>query len=194
MDTSFQQTPEPLHVLTVGNNLLLRKVIERLLQAHSFKVTVVESGGEALEVLGLDTENCLKVDLVMTDYSMPGMTGFELLQKIKTSSTHRDIPVVIMSATNDETRINRCLEEGALDYIVKPVKPSDIERLINFILQTRGAKQEADAVEEIIPIKCPSNESESRDVNLLESEGECSSKICESSSVDHVAGGGEEGL
>ncbi|GKG16777.1 two-component response regulator ARR5-like protein, partial [Tanacetum coccineum] len=49
----------------------------------------------------------LKVNLIMTDYSMPGMTGFELLKKIKNSSTLKEIPVVIMSSENSLTRIDR---------------------------------------------------------------------------------------
>ncbi|KAL9664641.1 hypothetical protein QQ045_020046 [Rhodiola kirilowii] len=60
---------------------------------------------------------------------MPGMTGYELLKKIKESSTLREIPVVIMSSEKIVTRIDRCLEEGAEDFIVKPVKLSDVERL-----------------------------------------------------------------
>lgn len=49
----------------------------------------------------------LKVDLIITDYCMPGMTGYELLKKIKESSTFKEIPVVIMSSENVLARIDR---------------------------------------------------------------------------------------
>jgi CheY-like chemotaxis protein len=49
----------------------------------------------------------LKVNLIMTDYSMPGMTGYELLKKIKESSAFREVPVVIMSSENILPRIDR---------------------------------------------------------------------------------------
>ncbi|CAL0305060.1 unnamed protein product [Lupinus luteus] len=137
-----------LHVLAVGDSHVDRKVIERLLKISSCKVTVVESETRALQFLGLDGENCsidfdsLKVNLIMTDYSMPGMTGYELLKKIKQeSSLFREIPVVIMSSENILTRIASCLEEGAEDFLLKPVKLSDVKRLTDF-MRDEGMKGE----------------------------------------------------
>ncbi|KAL4584986.1 hypothetical protein LXL04_009599 [Taraxacum kok-saghyz] len=133
-----------LHVLAVDDSNIDRKVIERLLKVSSFKVTVVDSGSRALQYLGLEDDknsaqfDDLKVNLIMTDYSMPGMTGFELLKKIKNSSALKEIPVVIMSSENILTRIDRCLEEGAEDYLLKPVKLSDVRRLKDSILKTEG--------------------------------------------------------
>nr|XP_043606222.1 two-component response regulator ARR5-like [Erigeron canadensis] len=137
-----------LHVLAVDDSNIDRKVIEKLLKVSSFKVTVVESGCRALQYLGLDEEdkdsttrfNDLKVNLIITDYSMPGMTGFELLKKIKNSTTLREIPVVIMSSENSLTRIDRCLEEGAKEYLLKPVKLSDVKRLKDSILESSVEK------------------------------------------------------
>ncbi|XP_034673939.1 two-component response regulator ARR5-like [Vitis riparia] len=132
---------EELHVLAVDDSHVDRKVIERLLKISSCKVTAVESGTRALQFLGLDGEensvgfDGLKVNLIMTDYSMPGMTGYELLKKIKESKAFRKIPVVIMSSENILTRIDRCLEEGAEEFIVKPVKLADVRRLRDFIMR-----------------------------------------------------------
>ncbi|XP_057517172.1 two-component response regulator ARR6-like isoform X2 [Amaranthus tricolor] len=133
---------QEFHVLAVDDSFVDRKVIERLLKISSCKVTVVESGKRALELLGLDEEKSsveckgLKVHLIITDYSMPEMTGYDLLKKIKESSIFKEVPVVIMSSENILTRIDRCLEEGAKDYILKPVKLSDVKRLKQFILQS----------------------------------------------------------
>ncbi|KAF3437809.1 hypothetical protein FNV43_RR20565 [Rhamnella rubrinervis] len=130
-----------LHVLAVDDSHVDRKVIERLLKISSCKVTAVDSGTRALQYLGLDGEKSsvgfddLKVNLIMTDYSMPGMTGYELLKKIKESSAFREVPVVIMSSENILTRIDRCLEEGAEEFILKPVKLSDVKRLKNVIMK-----------------------------------------------------------
>ncbi|CAK9330172.1 unnamed protein product [Citrullus colocynthis] len=131
-----------LHVLAVDDSLVDRKVIERLLKISSCKVTAVESGRSALQYLGLDGENNsvqfssgLKVNLIITDYSMPEMTGYELLKKIKESSAFREIPVVIMSSENILARIDSCLKEGAEEFIVKPVKLSDVKRLKDFIME-----------------------------------------------------------
>ncbi|KAG5221713.1 two-component response regulator [Salix suchowensis] len=139
---------EEFHVLAVDDSFVDRKVIERLLKISSCKVTVVESGSRALQYLGLDGEktsvgfNDLKINLIMTDYSMPGMTGYELLKKIKESSAFREIPVVIMSSENILTRIDRCLEEGAEEYIIKPVKLSDVKRIKDVIMGGDGKGRE----------------------------------------------------
>ncbi|CAA7035002.1 unnamed protein product [Microthlaspi erraticum] len=130
-----------LHVLAVDDSHVDRKFIERLLRVSSCKVTVVDSATRALQYLGLDVEKKsvgledLKVNLIMTDYSMPGMTGYELLKKIKESSAFRDIPVVVMSSENILPRIDRCLEEGAEDFLLKPVKLSDVTRLRDSLMK-----------------------------------------------------------
>ncbi|XP_010550669.1 PREDICTED: two-component response regulator ARR5 [Tarenaya hassleriana] len=139
-------SPELLHVLAVDDSHVDRKFIERLLKISSCKVTVVDSGTRALQYLGLDGEKSsvgfadLKVNLIMTDYSMPGMTGYELMKKIKESSAFREIPVVIMSSENILPRIDRCLEEGAEDFLLKPVKLSDVKRLRDSLM--RGVDEE----------------------------------------------------
>ncbi|CAN1321154.1 Two-component response regulator ARR3 [Linum perenne] len=130
---------EEVHVLAVDDSLIDRKVIERLLRKKSYK----DSGIRALEFLSLK----IKVDLIITDYCMPEMTGYDLLKKIKGSSNFSEIPVVIMSSENVMTRIDRCLEEGAEDFIVKPVKPSDVERLGGY-MATKDPKEKIQAQEE----------------------------------------------
>ncbi|XVF82228.1 hypothetical protein PTKIN_Ptkin16aG0028400 [Pterospermum kingtungense] len=52
----------------------------------------------------------VEVNLIITDYCMPGMTGYDLLRKIKGSSSFKDIPVVIMSSENIPSRINRLVK------------------------------------------------------------------------------------
>ncbi|XP_074316324.1 two-component response regulator ARR17-like [Silene latifolia] len=141
---------EEFHVLAVDDNFVDRKVIEKLLKISSCKVTVVESGKRALQFLGLDEENdsagstgcCngMKVHLIITDYSMPGMTGYELLNKIKESSKFREVPVVIMSSENILTRIHRCLEEGAEEFLLKPVKLADVKRLKDLIVRGQSSR------------------------------------------------------
>ncbi|CAN6478379.1 unnamed protein product [Victoria cruziana] len=78
----------------------------------------------------------VKVNLVITDYCMPGMTGYELLKRIKESSC-KDIPVVVMSSENVPSRISRCLESGAEEFLLKPVRLSDMEKLHPHLLKSQ---------------------------------------------------------
>ncbi|CAN8234739.1 unnamed protein product [Cochlearia groenlandica] len=131
-----------LHVLAVDDSFVDRKVIERLLKISACKVTTVESGTRALQYLGLDGDKGssslkdLKVNLIVTDYSMPGLTGYELLKKIKESSVLREIPVVIMSSENIQPRIQQCMIEGAEEFLLKPVKLADVKRLKQLIMKS----------------------------------------------------------
>ncbi|RID47275.1 hypothetical protein BRARA_I03879 [Brassica rapa] len=138
---------EELHVLAVDDNLMDRKLVERILKISSCKVTTAENGIRALEYLGLgdsqqadssSTNNVMKVNLIITDYCMPGMTGFELLKIVKESSNLKEVPVVILSSENIPTRINKCLASGAQMFMQKPLKLSDVEKLKCHLLNCRS--------------------------------------------------------
>uniref|UniRef100_A0A2N9ILA0 Response regulatory domain-containing protein n=1 Tax=Fagus sylvatica TaxID=28930 RepID=A0A2N9ILA0_FAGSY len=145
-------TESQFHVLAVDDSIIDRKLIEKLLKTSSYQVTTVDSGTKALEFLGLHEDDQsnqstisvssnnpqeVEVNLIITDYCMPGMTGYDLLKKIKESTSFRNIPVVIMSSENVPSRINRCLEEGAEEFFLKPVRLADVHRLRPHIMKTK---------------------------------------------------------
>ncbi|KAL0369266.1 UNVERIFIED_CONTAM: Two-component response regulator ORR4 [Sesamum calycinum] len=161
-----EEKQQHFHVLAVDDSHIDRKLLERLLTVSSYQVTCVDSGDKALEYLGLlrieeNHESCersssssttvscasdpskssqqeiSKVNLIMTDYSMPGLSGYDLLKRIK-DSTWKDIPVVVMSSENVPSRINMCLEGGAEEFLLKPVTLSDLRKLHSHLLNTVG--------------------------------------------------------
>ncbi|VFQ61943.1 unnamed protein product [Cuscuta campestris] len=140
------------HVLAVDDSVIDRKLIERLLKTCSYQVTAVESGMKAMEVLGKEIEG---VNLIITDYSMPGMTGYELLRKVKGCSSLRDIPVVIMSSEDLPSRIDRCLQDGAEEFFLKPVRQSDVNKLRSHLIRRPSsavaAAAEAEEVSSLQP-------------------------------------------
>jgi len=76
------------------------------------------------------------VHMIITDYCMPEMSGYELLKRVKESTELREIPVVLMSSENSPARIRRCLEEGAEEFLIKPVRASDLSRLCGRLITT----------------------------------------------------------
>lgn len=161
------------HVLAVDDSLIDRKLIERLLKTSSYQVTTVDSGSKALEFLGFyeddqsnpdspsvssNNQQEVDVNLIITDYCMPGMTGYDLLRKIKESSSLKNIPVVIMSSENVPSRINRCLEEGAEEFFLKPVRLSDLNRLRPHIIKTKSKDQNQEIHDEQTSQKLESSE------------------------------------
>ncbi|GAB4827383.1 Two-component response regulator Orr4 [Ancistrocladus abbreviatus] len=138
---------DQFHVLAVDDSIVDRKLIEMLLKTSSYQVTTVDSVFKALEFLGLqdnegrDRHQDMEVNLIITDYCMPGMTGYDLLRKIKESENLKDIPVVIMSSENIPSKINRCLEGGAEEFFLKPVQASDVHKLKTHLLKTKSKDQ-----------------------------------------------------
>lgn len=126
---------EAVRVLVVDDSPVDRRVVELLLRNHAtaFHVTTVDSGKKAMELLGLNNAQGKRrsIDMVLTDYCMPEMTGYDLLQAIKALGSANPIPVVVMSSENEPQRISRCLTAGAEDYIVKPLRKKDVQRLRN---------------------------------------------------------------
>ncbi|KAJ4905051.1 Two-component response regulator ARR9 [Raphanus sativus] len=147
------------HVLAVDDSSFDRKFIEKLLQKSSCQVTTVDSGYKALEFLGLrqgidDSNNPnaqvrkeVEVNLIITDYCMPGMTGYDLLKKVKESSAFKNIPVVIMSSENVPARISRCLEEGAEEFFLKPVRLADLNKLKPHMMKTKLNNEKLQEIE-----------------------------------------------
>ncbi|XP_058097572.1 two-component response regulator ORR3-like [Magnolia sinica] len=129
------------HVLVVDDCQIDRKIVEKLLLKNGmFKVTTVDSGKRAMEVLGLNEEkpespnvNEFKIDIILTDYCMPGMNGYDLLKVVKEHDCLKFVPVVIMSSENNPQRITRCRATGAEDFILKPLRISDIQRLRSYV-------------------------------------------------------------
>ncbi|XP_047174082.1 two-component response regulator ORR9-like [Vigna umbellata] len=72
---------------------------------------------------------------------MPRMTGYDLLRKIKESKSLKNIPVVIMSSENVPSRINRCLEEGAEEFFLKPVQQVDVNKLKPHLMKSRTKEE-----------------------------------------------------
>ncbi|XP_052109024.1 two-component response regulator ORR9 isoform X2 [Arachis duranensis] len=115
------------HVLAVDDSLIDRMLIERLLKTSSFHVTTVDSAIKALQYLGM-VEDKLK--------------GYETPEIHQESNSLKDIPVVIMSSENVPSRINRCLEDGAEEFFLKPVQQSDVNKLKPHLLKSRSKEEE----------------------------------------------------
>ncbi|XP_019423265.1 PREDICTED: two-component response regulator ORR9-like isoform X1 [Lupinus angustifolius] len=84
----------------------------------------------------------VEVNMIITDYCIPGMTDYDILRKIKESKSLKDIPVVIISSDDISSRLNRCLEEGAEEFFPKPVQQSDVNKLKPHLLKSRVKKEQ----------------------------------------------------
>lgn len=119
LDAEAQPPPiRQSHILVVDDNAANRDLLSRRLSRDGHRVTVVASGAAALAAAA-DGD----FDLVLLDLMMPGISGFEVLRRLKAAEATRHIPVVMISAFDELDSIVRSLEAGAEDYLPKPFNP-----------------------------------------------------------------------
>src|SRR5262249_19238302 len=105
-------------VLVVDDQQSNRDLLSRWLERRGHEVLLAADGAAALELIR--RHPC---DLVLLDVVMPGMSGIEVLQGLKSEAALRDVPVIVISALNDLDSAVRCIELGAEDYLPKPFEP-----------------------------------------------------------------------
>jgi CheY-like chemotaxis protein len=88
------------------------------------EVAVANGGGEALEMLGIESESEPQVvpRVVFLDLKMPGVDGWEVLQRIRENPSTQTLPVVILSWSGQADDVERCYSLGANSYLVKRVE------------------------------------------------------------------------
>ncbi len=116
-------------VLVVDDSATIRKVVSSVLERHGFEAVHAADGQAALEKLlhaarsaadGAEGDEAEKIDVVLVDFVMPRMNGFQLCRAIRHDELLRDTPVVLMSAKSDRIRDHFVQQTGAIDAITKP--------------------------------------------------------------------------
>jgi len=120
-----------MRILVVEDQDSIRRMIEALVTARGYDVTAVASGTKAIDVAMTNPPN-----LVLLDLNLPGQyDGFEVCRRLRADPQTANVPVVIISALDDQESRNRATEAGATSYYTKPFSPiallKEIERLKN---------------------------------------------------------------
>ncbi len=105
-------------VLVVDDDESMRALLVEQLTRDGHDATPARAGDEALELL---RDN--QFDVVLLDLNMPGLSGLDVLGRIVGNPGLRDTAVIMVSSAGQDERIVRCIEAGAIGYLVKPVKP-----------------------------------------------------------------------
>jgi diguanylate cyclase (GGDEF)-like protein len=120
-------------ILIVDDSKLVLTQISILLSSQNLNCIQCFDGEEAWKYL--NNANAKKIDLVITDYEMPNMNGYELVKNIRTKYTFEELPVLIVSGSKNTYMISRFLKVGANDYITKPsINEEFIGRINNSLL------------------------------------------------------------
>jgi len=114
-------------VLLVEDDPAARQGLELALRRLGYDVRPAGTGEAALDAIGADA-----ADVVVLDVMLPGLDGFEVCRRLRRSS---DVPVIMLTARNDDFDIVGGLEAGADDYVVKPVEPRVLDARIRAVLR-----------------------------------------------------------
>ncbi len=108
----------------------VRESLSSLTRSVGFAVAVYASAEEFLRSDDIDNTDCLVLDVWM-----PGMNGLELQREL--GATHRQIPIVFLTAHSDEEARQRALKAGAVDYLFKPFSEKALLNAINAALKSK---------------------------------------------------------
>ncbi len=104
-----------INILIVEDSSFSRKMLYNILKARRYNVFAAKNAKECFELLNKE-----EIDLLLLDYELPDMNGYEILTKIKKEKKFASLPVIIVSAADDEEVIAKLLKKGASDFIKKP--------------------------------------------------------------------------
>jgi adenylate cyclase len=139
-DAHARQTEQGGLVLVVDDSETNRDILARRLAREGYEVETASDGAQALEAVALR-----KFDLVLLDIMMPGLNGYQVLERLKTTPELRDIPVIMISALDEIDGIVRCIEMGAEDYLPKPFNPVILRARVEASLEKKRLRDREQA-------------------------------------------------
>ncbi|MCL2095393.1 MAG: response regulator [Oscillospiraceae bacterium] len=139
-------------IVALADDQLVTLTVGREILSGSYEVYTVPSGRKLIELLGT-----VRPDMILLDIEMPELDGYETIKILKANPETADIPVIFLTARNDEVSELEGLSLGAIDYIYKPFSPPLLLKRIEVHLlierQKRELKRYNDNLEELVKDK-----------------------------------------
>jgi len=123
-------------ILVVDDSSSMRSVVRQILKEAGYKnVLLAQDGVEGLKLLKGNPTNCTKkVGLILCDWTMPNMSGIEMLQAVRNTNETKTIPFIMVTNEKRSDRILEAVKKGASDFIVKPFPASLLVEKVNKFL------------------------------------------------------------
>jgi CheY-like chemotaxis protein len=120
-------------ILLIEDDEADQRIFSTVLQSmgRDFFCTIVDDAGEALDKL---ENGDITPDLIFLDMRMPGMTGLEFLTALRHNDALREIPAIVLAGLLNEDDRRETKSLGALDYIIKPTRYSELRTILSSIL------------------------------------------------------------
>jgi CheY-like chemotaxis protein len=154
MPTRFHQVPDcspaadvsdpgpaaaPSSVLVVDDNIQNLELLQAYLEDLGCSIRTAHDGQECLREVGT-----AQPDLILLDVMMPRMSGFQACEKLKSDPATRDIPIIMVTALNEVSDVEKAVESGADDFLTKPVNKLELLTRAKSLLSLRLIKRDRD--------------------------------------------------
>lgn len=111
-------------VVAADDDEIIRETVEFKLTSQGWNVTLFENGRACWEHLASTAEN--PPDVVVLDVMMPGLSGLQILQRIRENESLSSLPVLILTSRGREEHVVEGFDRGATDYLTKPFSPTEL--------------------------------------------------------------------
>lgn len=119
-----------MRILVVDDAQTMRRIVVNLLQQLGFSnLTEAEDGARAWERLSHE-----RVDMVISDLTMPQMDGLELLRRVRGNPTYKAMPFIMVTAEGRRERVVEAVRAGASNYIVKPFNAATLREKLGAVI------------------------------------------------------------
>ena len=138
-------------ILTVDDEPVVRQVLRNHLTAAGYRLRQAASGSAALKVIERET-----VDLVLLDVMMPRMSGYEVCRRLRQRFPAEELPVIFLSAKDQNSHREMGLAEGASDYLRKPLSKEElllrVKTHLDLLAAHRRSKEEVNVLRGLLPV------------------------------------------
>jgi DNA-binding NtrC family response regulator len=117
-------------IMIIEDDEEMRSVLKDFFEEEGFEIDSASNGVDALRILSKD-----HFDLIITDIRMPGLTGLDILPRIK--SLEPETPIVVITAYGGDDVRRRSIERGATTYLEKPIRLSHLRTLVREVVSRR---------------------------------------------------------
>lgn len=121
-----------VRVLVVDDEPVTRIITDKVLQAQGFTVRSAESAEAAFALLADD----FRPDLILLDVVMPGMSGYEACRRLRADARYEHLPIVMLTALDDQKSIDEAYFSGATDFITKPLNMPLLPHRVRHLLRS----------------------------------------------------------
>jgi two-component system chemotaxis response regulator CheY len=120
-----------MKVLVVDDFATMRRILKNILKQIGFtKIIDADDGSTALAMLKKD-----KVDLIISDWNMPKVSGLELLKAVRSDESIKDMPFLMVTAEAQKDSVVQAIQAGVSNYVVKPFTPDAIKEKLEQIFK-----------------------------------------------------------